>query len=90
MASETRVHLVWWAVERLRELGIERLNLGGGMREGDEVAEFKRSFGAAQHRLASLRQVYRPAAYEDLCRQAGVDPDRRSGYFPPYRAPDGR
>ena len=83
-------HLVWWAVERLRELGIERLNLGGGVREGDGVAEFKRSFGAGQHRLVSLRQVYRPAAYEDLCREAGVDPDRRSGYFPPYRATDGR
>lgn len=83
------VHLVWWAVKRLRELGIERLNLGGGVREGDNVAEFKRRFGAAQHPLVSLRQVYRPAAYDDLCRRAGVDPDDRSGYFPPYRATAG-
>ena len=83
------VHLVWWAVERLRELGIERLNLGGGVREGDGVAEFKRSFGAAQHPLVSLRQVYRAAAYEDLCRRAGVNPDDRSGFFPPYRATAG-
>jgi hypothetical protein len=80
------VHLVWSAVERLRALGVERLNLGGGVREGDDVAEFKRRFGAAQLPLASLRQVYLPDVYERLCREAGVTSDR-SGWFPPYRAP---
>jgi hypothetical protein len=80
-------HLIWWGVERLRELGVPVVNLGGGIREGDEVAEFKRRFGAAQAPLASLRQVYRPAAYERLCADAGVSPER-SGWFPPYRAPD--
>jgi hypothetical protein len=79
------VHLVWWAVERLRAVGVERLNLGGGVREGDDVAEFKRRFGPAQLPLVSLRQVYRPSVYEDLCRQAGVT-SGRSGWFPPYRA----
>jgi hypothetical protein len=79
------VHLVWSAVERLRAVGVERLNLGGGVREGDDVAEFKRRFGAAQLPLVSLRQVYAPSVYEGLCRQAGVTSDR-SGWFPPYRA----
>jgi hypothetical protein len=79
------VHLIWSAVERLRELGVPRLNLGGGIREGDDLAEFKRRFGAAELPLASLRQVYRPDAYERLCREAGVTSDR-SGWFPPYRA----
>jgi hypothetical protein len=81
-------HLVWWGVERLRELGVATLNLGGGIREGDEVAEFKRRFGAAEAPLASLRQVYRPDVYERLCAEAGVSPER-SGWFPPYRARGG-
>jgi hypothetical protein len=80
------VALIWWAVERLRELGVESLDLGGGIRPGDDVAEFKRRFGGAELPLASLRQVYRPDAYERLCRAAGVS-SARSGWFPPYRAP---
>jgi hypothetical protein len=79
-------HLVWWGVERLRALGVAHLNLGGGIREGDDVAEFKRRFGAAERPLASLRQVYRPEVYDRLCAEAGVSP-ARSTWFPPYRAP---
>jgi hypothetical protein len=78
-------HLVWWGIERLRELGVPLLNLGGGVREGDDVAEFKRRFGAVERPLASLRQVYRADVYERLCADAGVSP-ARSGWFPPYRA----
>jgi hypothetical protein len=83
------VHLIWSAVERLRALGVDRLNLGGGVREGDDIAEFKRRFGAAELPLASLRQVYDTAAYERLCSEAGVSADR-SGWFPPYRAASSR
>ena len=36
-------------------------------------------------RSSSLRQVYRPDAYAELCRAAGVTSDR-SGWFPPYRS----
>ncbi len=79
-------HLIWWGVERLRALGVACLNLGGGIREGDDVAEFKRRFGAAERPLASLRQVYRADVYERLCAEAGVSP-ARSAWFPPYRAP---
>jgi hypothetical protein len=79
------VHLIWWAVERLRALGVESLNLGGGVRPGDDLAEFKRRFGAAELPLVSLRQVYRPDVYEELCRAAGVT-SARDGWFPPYRA----
>lgn len=79
------VQLIWWAVERLRALGVESLDLGGGVRPGDDLAEFKRRFGAAELPLRSLRQVYRPDAYEELCRVAGVT-SGRAGWFPPYRA----
>jgi hypothetical protein len=79
------VHLIWWAVQRLRAIGVEWLNLGGGVRPGDDLAEFKRRFGAAELPLVSLRQVYRPDVYEELCRTAGVT-SARDGWFPPYRA----
>jgi hypothetical protein len=79
------VDLIWWGVERLRALGVESLNLGGGVRPGDDLAEFKRRFGAAELPLVSLRQVYRPDVYEELCRAAGVT-SARDGWFPPYRA----
>ena len=79
------VNLIWAGVERLRALGVTSLNLGGGIREGDDLAEFKRRFGAAELPLVSLRQVYRQHEYERLCLQAGVT-SQRSGWFPPYRA----
>ena len=79
------VHLIWWAAQQLRALGVPRLNLGGGVRPGDDLAEFKRRFGAAELPLVSLRQVYRADVYDELCRAAGVTSDR-DGWFPPYRA----
>ena len=80
-------YLIWWAAQHLRALGVEWLNLGGGVRPGDDLAEFKRRFGAAELPLVSLRQVYRADAYEELCRRAGVT-SQRDGWFPPYRASD--
>lgn len=78
--------LLWEGAMRLRELRIPRINLGGGVRRGDGVAEFKVRFGAARLPLGSLREVYRPELYAALCREAGADPDAPAGYFPAYRA----
>lgn len=80
--------LLWHGIQRLRALGLPVLNLGGGIRESDGVAEFKRRFGARQVLATCARQVYDPARYEALCRQAGADPAvGTGGYFPPYRQP---
>lgn len=79
--------LIWYAVARLKELGVPALNLGGGIRENDGVAEFKRRFGARPVPLGSLRQVYDWPVFATLCRQADADPEDRAGYFPPYRRP---
>jgi hypothetical protein len=78
--------LIWYAVLRLREAGVPVLNLGGGVRDGDRLAEFKRRFGAHRLPLMSLRQVFRPDEYRRLCAIAGADPDGRDGFFPPYHA----
>ncbi len=78
--------LLWSGVERLRSLGIPLLNLGGGARPNDGIAEFKRRFGARELPLIGLRQIYRAEAFEALCRTAGVE-SSVNGYFPPYHAP---
>jgi hypothetical protein len=78
--------LIWYAALRMREAGVPVINLGGGVRDDDRLAEFKRRFGARKLPLASLRQVFRAAAHRRLCAIAGADADRRDGFFPPYHA----
>jgi hypothetical protein len=61
------------------------LNLGGGMAPGDTLAEFKARFGASALPMRAVKAVYDRAAYVELCRQHGADPDDRNGFFPAYR-----
>lgn len=77
---------IWFAAEHYRRLGVPVLNLGGGVREDDTIAQAKQRFGCARLPLRALKQVYDAAAYARLCAQAGVDPADR-GWFPPYRRP---
>jgi hypothetical protein len=67
-------------VEHAGELGLP-LNLGGGMRPGDALEEFKRGFGNRQETWTTSEIVCDRAAYERLA--AGRD---SGGYFPAYRA----
>jgi hypothetical protein len=76
--------LLWHATRRLRARGVETLNLGGGVRPGDGIYEFKARFNGERRPLRALRQVYDQATYDDLCRQAGVSAS--DGWFPAYRA----
>jgi hypothetical protein len=79
------VGLIWVAVHRLAEQEVPWLNLGGGMSPDDSLADFKARFGARRLPMRSVKAVYDPAAYEELCRRHGVDPADRDGYFPAYR-----
>jgi hypothetical protein len=79
------VGLIWSAVHRMVDLGIPRLNLGGGMSPGDSLSDFKARFGAAPLPMRAVKAVYDPPAYEDLCRRHGADPGDRDGFFPAYR-----
>ena len=90
--GEGRKHtaaLTWYGIRRLQALGVPVLNLGGGVRPGDGMAEFKRRFGAHAAPLQGARQVYRPKVYAELCRAAGVEAGA-GNYFPEYRAPGAR
>ena len=76
--------LIWAGMQALRAAAVPTLNLGGGVSAGDGVERFKGRFGADRVPLRTLRQIYRPDLYADLCRRAGADP-RSTGYFPAYR-----
>jgi hypothetical protein len=77
--------LIWEGGRALQRQGVTLLNLGGGVRPGDGVAQFKRRFGPTVRWARSLCQVYDRNVYERYCRDRGVEPERGHGYFPPYR-----
>lgn len=79
------VPLLWFGINCLKTLNIPYLNLGGGVKEGDSIAQFKQRFGAQEYRLSSLKQVYNKEVYTALCHETKNDPDYKEGYFPPYR-----
>lgn len=78
--------LIWEMVKRYQAAGASTLNLGGGIRPNDGVAEFKRRFGALSIPSMSLHFVHRPSVYRSLCERNGID-ELSTGFFPAYRRP---
>ncbi|RKH47615.1 GNAT family N-acetyltransferase [Corallococcus sicarius] len=68
-------------VELTSRLGLP-LHLGGGIRPGDGLEQFKRSFANAGSHLCTHELICEPSVYERLSASSN---DR--GYFPAYRAP---
>ncbi len=83
-ASAHTAPLIWEAVHHFAGAGSTSMNLGGAVRAGDGVGEFKRRFGPTEVPARRVRLVHRSDAYAALCHRAGVDTDP-SGFFPPYR-----
>ncbi len=77
--------LIWQAIESLRQDGVRWFNIGGYGQQGDGLHWMKARFGATEHPLRSVRQIYDPQRFARLCAQTGTDPADR--FFPPYRAP---
>ena len=80
--------LMWQAILRLKATGVNTLNLGGGVRPGDGLHDFKLKFGAVPRPLHHVKQIYDAEAYEAFCRAEHVAPDER--WFPAYRARSAR
>ncbi len=85
-ASRHTVNLLWKAIHLLKDRGVRWFNLGGGIRPGDGVAQFKERFGGQVFPLQSLKQIYNTEIYANLCKQTHKDPEDLKGYFPPYHA----
>lgn len=73
--------------ERLAARGVSRLNIGGGVRPGDDVERAKELFGATARPLLRLQQVFAPSRFVELCAAAGAEPSGATGFFPPYHSP---
>jgi hypothetical protein len=76
--------LLWRGIQKLRELGIRILNLGGGVRPQDGLYQFKEKFGGQSLALHSVNQIYHPNTYRRLCLEAEIPTD--TTWFPGYRA----
>ena len=73
------------AMRRARDAGLQVLNLGGGLREGDSLHDFKTSFGPGRAPYCVGSAVHDEAAYRELC--AGAESESAGGFFPAYRRP---
>jgi len=70
--------------------GAHTLHLGGGVGgRRDSLYHFKAGFTHREHIYSTWRHIVDPAAYEELCRAAGVqtDGEPNRAYFPRYRQP---
>ena len=77
--------IIFEAMRIARDRGLCRLSLGGGLRDGDPLHAFKRSFGPGSADYAVGSAVHDRAAYERLCTASGAAPGER--FFPAYRRP---
>jgi hypothetical protein len=76
--------LLLWGMEQLASRQVPWLQMGGGVRAGDDVARAKEKYAPTPRPLMVAREIYDVPAYEDLCEQARQDPAAQ-GYFPAYR-----
>jgi hypothetical protein len=82
--------VVWYGATALADRGVQFLHIGGGVTDGDGIARAKRSFSPETFPLRSLRCVFMPESYAELCRRAVAGQPDTSGYFPAYRAASAR
>lgn len=88
-APEGRVHargLVWSAARRLRDDGVQIMDLGGGVMAGDSLERFKVRFGARLVDTQVWCSIIDEAEYHHRCTAAGTQ-STSTGWFPSYRAP---
>ena len=76
--------VIWQAAETLRREGVGYFNIGGYGEAGDGLHRMKARYGAAEHPLRAVLQIYDPPRFARLCQEADADP--LAAYFPPYRA----
>jgi hypothetical protein len=74
-------NLFWAMIAHGGELGLP-VSLGGGVKPGDSLDDFKRGFATGQAPWHTHELVCDPAAYEELSSGAGNAPE---GFFPAYR-----
>ena len=82
--------ILWQAIETLKNLEVASLNLGGGVKPGDSLDDFKRRFGGKALNGQALKIIFNQNAYDVLCEKYNTENHRAAGYFPPYWRKDAR
>jgi hypothetical protein len=77
--------LMFWGIDRLINLNLPWLNMGGGVKPDDSVAMAKERYRPQRLPFYSAKEIYNTEKYRMLCRKARVNADGRDGYFPKYR-----
>jgi len=82
---DARLHargLLWLGYQALAGRGVKAINLGGGIREDDGLAHFKRASGGEPRRSWCLRRIHDRPQFDRLAALVPASP-----YFPPWQAP---
>lgn len=79
--------VLWSAVILLKDLGVEWMNMGGGVKPGDTLDQFKRRFGGVAVNGQVVKVVFNQERYNSLCNKYCVGYEGRTSFFPPYWAP---
>lgn len=72
--------LIWHAMRTLKKIHIPQLNLGGGVKPGDHLDDFKRRLAGKPQTHGVLKQIYNKNVFTKLCESI----DSSTTYFPPY------
>lgn len=75
--------VIWLGLEGLAAQGVSMCNLGGGIHEGDGVAEMKRRLGGVARKIPVIQEIIDPDRYKALCEIAGC-PHEDDQFFPAY------
>ena len=72
--------LIWETALMLKDAGYEIFNLGGGLKAGDSLEHFKKSFTSTSKPFYTYRKIHDQTVYNELSQ--GLETD----YFPAYRS----
>lgn len=74
----------WEILRDLRALGVELVDLGGGIEDDDGLARWKSGWTAESRPSLVCGAILRPEAYDALARARAV---AKTSFFPSYRSP---
>lgn len=77
--------LIWEAIKWAKTYGCKIFNLGGGLKAGDSLESFKRSFTKLSKPFYTYRKIHNEQVYDELCRAKNIDANTVQ-FFPAYRA----
>lgn len=83
-AGGNQNYLLWDSIKWAKAQGCKIFNLGGGLKAGDSLESFKKSFTKTSKPFYTYRKIHNVEVYNKLCRDKGIDPNL-DGYFPAYR-----